>query len=424
MSAAHVAFAAPSRRVVDAFFSAALKAGGRIHGEPSFRDQERAYYSAAVLDFDENSIEVMHRDKAIESARSAVCKTDDPRVLSWQKDVAQSTASPARITVNTITRPTMVVCQPLPETKPSKEMSSKAIIGTLLGAAAGAAVAYAMTKAEDEGSKAAEPKSITYQTLEAPNPQMTQSSVGSRRSYSQDSVSYTLKTVVQGIEYPHHPSFVASPSTKSHHTANSVRPLLSRTITAPSRSTLIDTFIPPSEINRFPPRSIIPSPSGNKDRSSLSQALSGTSRHSKPHGAFSATKTIIAADFAPAPGGSLVTEVKVARDLPLPESRAASTLGDSHEKDVASVLGSVAPSDSVSQAGSKKSRASGRSKRHGSSRIREDKVHGDGDTRVSERTVRNEGSRAERKMDTVVSMPVRPSSKASVHRSVMSFLGG
>lgn len=423
MSAAHIAFAAPSRRAVDAFFSAALKAGGRIHGEPAFRDQERTYYSAAVLDFDDNSIEVMHRDKTTETARSVAGKIDDPRVLSWQKDVAKSTAGPARITVNTITRPTMVISQPSLETKSSKEMSSKAIIGTLLGAAAGAVVAYAMTKAEDEGSKAAEPKIITYQTIETPTPQMIQSVVGSRRSYSQDSVSYTPKTVVQEIEYPHPPSSVAGPSAKSHQTAVSVRPLPSRTITAPSRSTLIDTFIPPSEVHRYPPRSIIPSHTDGKDRTSPSQALSSTSRHSKPHGSSSAAKTITPADFAPAQG-SVVTEVKIARDLPLPESRATSMLGDGHDKGVASVLGSVAPSDSVSQAGSKKSRASGRSKRHSSSKVREDKAHGDGGTRVSETTVKNEGSRTGRKVDTVVSMPMRPSSKASVHRSVMSFLGG
>lgn len=393
-----------------------MKAGGRIHGEPAFRDQERGYYSAAVLDFDGNSIEVMHRDKIAEPARTAANRS----VLDWQKDVAHSTAGPTRVTVNTITRPTVVISQ---ETKSSKEMSSKAIIGTFLGAVAGAAVAYAMTKAENETSTtAAEPKIITYQTIEASMPQITQTVAGSRRSYSQDSVPHAPKTVIQEIDYPYPGASVANSSTKSHHTAVSIRPLLPRTVTAPPRSTLIDTFIPPSEVHRFPPRSVVRSHTDGKDRPLLSQTPSSTSRYSKPPRTSSAAKTITPADFVPAQG-SVVTEVKVARDLPLPKSRATSLLGDDHDKDVVSVLGSVAPSDSVSQAGSKKSRSSGRSRRHSSSKEQDGKAHGDGNTHVSDRTIRDEGSKVGRKMDTVVSMPMRLSSKASVHRSVMSFLG-
>ena len=42
------------------FFHIALRAGGKIHGEPCVRDAS-GYYSAAVIDFDGNSIEAVYR---------------------------------------------------------------------------------------------------------------------------------------------------------------------------------------------------------------------------------------------------------------------------------------------------------------------------------------------------------------------------
>jgi catechol 2,3-dioxygenase-like lactoylglutathione lyase family enzyme len=56
----HIAFAAPSREAVDAFYEAALANGGRDNGRPGFRDQGRkrkANYVAFVLDPDNNNIE-------------------------------------------------------------------------------------------------------------------------------------------------------------------------------------------------------------------------------------------------------------------------------------------------------------------------------------------------------------------------------
>ncbi|KAL2444475.1 hypothetical protein ABEF95_016873 [Exophiala dermatitidis] len=61
--AAHVAFPAASRAQVEEFFVAALKAGGKIRGEPSQRDAS-GYFSAAVIDFDGNSIEAVYRPTA------------------------------------------------------------------------------------------------------------------------------------------------------------------------------------------------------------------------------------------------------------------------------------------------------------------------------------------------------------------------
>ena len=89
--------------------------------------------------------------------------SENDRVLAWTKDVAESTAKeapppmsqarrsearhverePPRVTVNqVITTPAVVVTRTRPESNPTDEISTKAIIGTVLGATAGAVVAY------------------------------------------------------------------------------------------------------------------------------------------------------------------------------------------------------------------------------------------------------------------------------------------
>jgi catechol 2,3-dioxygenase-like lactoylglutathione lyase family enzyme len=59
----HVAFVAPSRAAVDAFYAAALAAGGRDDGKPGLRPKYHAtYYAAFVTDPDGHRIEaVTHR---------------------------------------------------------------------------------------------------------------------------------------------------------------------------------------------------------------------------------------------------------------------------------------------------------------------------------------------------------------------------
>jgi catechol 2,3-dioxygenase-like lactoylglutathione lyase family enzyme len=54
----HVAFSARDRQSVDAFYRAALKAGGRDNGAPGLRGPDAMkYYAAFVLDPDGNNIE-------------------------------------------------------------------------------------------------------------------------------------------------------------------------------------------------------------------------------------------------------------------------------------------------------------------------------------------------------------------------------
>ena len=56
----HVAFVAPSRASVDAFYRAALAAGGKYNGPPGLRPHYHAnYYGAFVLDLDGNNIEAV-----------------------------------------------------------------------------------------------------------------------------------------------------------------------------------------------------------------------------------------------------------------------------------------------------------------------------------------------------------------------------
>lgn len=59
----HAAFVAQSRAAVEAFYQAALNAGGRDNGAPGLRPYYHPnYFGAFVLDFDDNNIEaVCHR---------------------------------------------------------------------------------------------------------------------------------------------------------------------------------------------------------------------------------------------------------------------------------------------------------------------------------------------------------------------------
>jgi len=56
----HVAFAAKTRAEVDAFYQAAIAAGGKDNGAPGLRPHYHAnYYAAFVFDLDGNNIEAV-----------------------------------------------------------------------------------------------------------------------------------------------------------------------------------------------------------------------------------------------------------------------------------------------------------------------------------------------------------------------------
>jgi catechol 2,3-dioxygenase-like lactoylglutathione lyase family enzyme len=66
----HLAFQARDRAMVDAFYQAALAAGGRDNGAPGERPYHPGYYGAFVLDPDGNNIEAVYHGPAKRSADS------------------------------------------------------------------------------------------------------------------------------------------------------------------------------------------------------------------------------------------------------------------------------------------------------------------------------------------------------------------
>jgi len=74
-SRVHLAFQAPNREVVQAFYRAALSAGGRDNGAPGERSYHPGYYGAFVLDPDGNNIEAVFHGPSERSAPSVVFTT-------------------------------------------------------------------------------------------------------------------------------------------------------------------------------------------------------------------------------------------------------------------------------------------------------------------------------------------------------------
>lgn len=59
----HIAFRAKDRATVDAFYEAAIAAGGKDNGKPGIREMYHPnYYGAFVLDFDGHNIEAVCHD--------------------------------------------------------------------------------------------------------------------------------------------------------------------------------------------------------------------------------------------------------------------------------------------------------------------------------------------------------------------------
>ena len=56
----HVAFMAPDRAAVDAFYQAGIEAGGECAGEPGERPYVPGYYAAFLIDLSGNKIEAVH----------------------------------------------------------------------------------------------------------------------------------------------------------------------------------------------------------------------------------------------------------------------------------------------------------------------------------------------------------------------------
>ena len=419
------------------------------------QDLAGTYYSAAVLDFDGNSIEVMHRINACKSTSGHDRAPDDRSVLAWQQDVAKRTVpaqgtslaerSTARVYVNNVAKPSVVVSQMVPAAATSSgnnEQSSTALLGTLLGAAAGAAVAYAMTKAETEDAKVKTARqTIIYRTVEGPPPpaplpaEQIPSSFSSRQSYSYACSDTSARTPVRALDYPHAEHSVVSQVPKSHasasrysHAADS-KP--SQHMLALPTSTLIETFVPPSEAPRYPSAQLLTRSQTNGALPAHSYTGTQASRRSKPSRSSSDPETVIATHrhHSHASRSPPSKALRSAINQPLPSSRATSAVSrltsskvPTEEPSYHVEVESVAPSDSISQVGSM-SRRSKASKR--SSKLRSEIEVDEVDTHVSVSTVTGPGNQARSKhRGSATSLPMRPSRNISAHRSVKSYVVG
>jgi catechol 2,3-dioxygenase-like lactoylglutathione lyase family enzyme len=78
VSKVHLAFQAANREQVDAFYKAALEAGGKDNGAPGERPYHRGYYAAFVFDPDGNNIEAVYHGRFQKSAEEIVITPLDP----------------------------------------------------------------------------------------------------------------------------------------------------------------------------------------------------------------------------------------------------------------------------------------------------------------------------------------------------------
>lgn len=315
--AAHIAFPAPSKEAVNTFFISALKAGGTIHGEPKCRDTETGYFSAAVVDFDGNSIEAVYRpdpattttarSEAGSVARSERTTTRGPSALQTIKN--GSVVSRARSVRTTEDRAVQAAIENIPPSRvkmldqqapttyqqqqqayaPAQQssdgsISAKTIIGTLLGATAGAALAYAMIKGDSSSNSSSPPQSSVpvpapapSQYVQQPQQQQQQPQQLLQQQPHQMSMSLPMlmpmlgpapgyqeqqqQPVYRALEAP--PTVLApSQAARSVYTANDAISAYTRSTAPKSKSPRADTiyeeteYYPPITEGSVPPRSL------------------------------------------------------------------------------------------------------------------------------------------------------------------------
>ena len=276
-----------------------------------------------------------------------------PTVLAWQKEVAksiaQSTPSEPRSThtqnVPAVSTPPQVIVNnqyittPAPpvvvtrvradEAKASDEISTRTFVGTVIGAAAGGLIMYAMSKVDERSNQQPEAqKIVTYRTIEAPpalgyvssNKPPEHEIYSKRGSVANDSGTVQMD---------------ALPSARG------------------------ETVVPRSEYSRIERKA-----EGDlvvlTDRSRVlatEPKRSNTSQISTSQRTARQSDTVLRQPSAP------TTDVKSARDIPLPYSVATSRASRDP----------VLPADSISQVSTKRSKASRKPKHY-----LEDDEHRDG----------------------------------------------
>ncbi|KAI9889370.1 MAG: hypothetical protein M1814_005539 [Vezdaea aestivalis] len=220
---ARVTFRAPTQLAVAAFHAAAVTAGGI-----SLLTSQVPSSTSVIQDPDGNILTAVHNT----SPQTMASTAPSSRVLSWQSDVAASVSPQSDVSLtpsykiqrqSTLPSQLRQQQQPLqfqPQYQPLNQnpveaatAPSKAVWGTLLGAAAGATVAYAMTRAEtqDTFARVQNPPQNCYQSFPVQRAQTLTYKAEPSFSDSVRTISGVangLNHVVKAIESP--PSQLAS----------------------------------------------------------------------------------------------------------------------------------------------------------------------------------------------------------------------
>ena len=376
-------------------------------------------------------IEVVHRGNretmsAVSSTRGSRNTEYQPRSVVSRTTVAER--SPLHTIVNNIvTTTTTAMTTSTSTSRDDPTGSSKALMGTLLGAAAGATVAYAMMQAENEPTPLSSPPegvqrtSVTYRYIDAP-PTPSSAASGRRSSFDSPHASRSSRTVrptyVGAIEAP--PSaytddiFLRSPS----HAQRALPP-------PPSVHTVSTVKgIPKSELELEPARSYVsrstrasrrPSPTTPSVHTIRTVARTASAADvSLPVSSRASIQRSATDGPAPAPrsaAGRSAVSVSTVRPLTKAALERASAVGSAvpPPPDAAAGLGdleTVVPDDSISQASSSKHR---RKKHH----------HRASDDGASSR----HGAPRREAAGSAVTVPTREAKRDKEPRSVMTALG-
>jgi catechol 2,3-dioxygenase-like lactoylglutathione lyase family enzyme len=94
----HIAIRAENRAQIDAFYAAAIAAGGKDNGGPGVREMYHPnYYAAFILDADGHNIEaVCHADPKAATAKSTPARRAPAKRAAAKKPVARKRAAPAK----------------------------------------------------------------------------------------------------------------------------------------------------------------------------------------------------------------------------------------------------------------------------------------------------------------------------------------
>lgn len=95
----HVAFRCARRSEVDAFYEAALAAGGRAHGAPGLRREREYgpdYYAAFVLDPDGHNVEAVSFEHVARSRKKAARTNRAKKKSATKKRTSKKRAAPAK----------------------------------------------------------------------------------------------------------------------------------------------------------------------------------------------------------------------------------------------------------------------------------------------------------------------------------------